>query len=218
MPGPLAGLGEIPEELTEIIGARAGLVCEQTVEDPAEHMRREHLQVLGEEGPDELEDELRELLSIACAPLAEPLVQVSDERDCLAGQLGLAAGEIGLPVREEQQRVEVLRELGEFEGDPGRRVHGTRLPDLEAVEGAQYDVPRRGHLGRPGIAPVVEGLHAVLIEAPGLARPLHLDDADTRPEHVHESPGAGGVLEAGAHLLPVRAVAREELRQERLCF
>jgi len=53
------------------------------------------------------------------------------------------------------------------------------------------------------------------LQPPRLARPLHLDDADTRPEQVHEAT-AHTLLEPSTFGPPVGAVALEQPVQERL--
>lgn len=213
---PLARLGEVAEELAEVVGARPPLVLEQTLDDAGEHVGGQELEVLGEERPDDLEDELRELVAAARPPLAQALVEVGQERDGLASELGLPAREVRLPPGEEEERVEVLGQLREVERRAGLVVDGAGLPHLEAVERAEHDVPRGGHRRRPRVAPVGEGLLAVLLQPPRLAGPLHLEDADARPDHVHEAAAGGRVLEAGADLLAIGAVAGQELGKEGL--
>jgi hypothetical protein len=52
-------------------------------------------------------------------------------------------------------------------------------------------------------------------ETLGLARPLHLDDANARPDHVDEA-AAHRLFEASADVVAACAVARQQLVQEGL--
>ena len=54
-------------------------------------------------------------------------------------------------------------------------------------------------------------------EPVGLARALHLEDADARPDHVHEPAAAGALLETNARVAALGAVARKQLCQEGVC-
>lgn len=169
-------------------------------------MRREHRQVLREHRPDRLEDEATQHLGLGCTALLETPVDVCHELDGLARDLGLVVHEHGPAAREEEERVEVVGQLDEVERGAGLRVDGARLPDLEAMERAQHDVARRGTRRRPGALPVAEHLLAVHVQSTCLARALHLDDADARPEEVHEAVGRS-LLEARAFSAPVDPIA-----------
>ena len=57
----------------------------------------------------------------------------------------------------------------------------------------------------------------MLGQPPGLARALHLDDADARPEQIHEA-AARALLEPRAFGAAVGAVALEQPVQESLRF
>ena len=70
-------------------------------------------------------------------------------------------------------------------------------------------------LGIGGVAPVAEGLLAVSSQASCLARALHLDEADSRPDQVQEAAGLR-LLEARADLIAILAVGCEQLVEERL--
>ena len=130
-------------------------------------------------------------------------------------QFRAASLEDGLPAREEVEDVEVVRQVDEIHGRPRLGVDCSRLPDLEAMEGAEDDVARRRRARRSRVLPVREGLRPVCREPRDLARPLHLDDAHAGPEEIHEAAGRS-VLEASARGLPVDAVAVEKLVEERL--
>jgi hypothetical protein len=81
------------------------------------------------------------------------------------------------------------------------------LEDLEARERA--DDHMAAGLAGPAtdLLPVVEGLLAVGRQVAGLARALHLDNADAGPDHV-DDPDPGRVLEVG-DLFAIDVVAGE---------
>jgi hypothetical protein len=216
---PCAGRGpfrrEDLEEAAEIVGARPRRVSRELLHDPREDVRRQHVQVFGEHRPDALEQEIAEHREIGCLAIAQALIELGDEHDRLAREFGTAPFEDGLAADEEVENVEVLRQVDEIDDRTRLRVHRSRLPDLEAVEGAQDDVTRRRRARRARLLPVRERLLAVPLQVGDLAWPLHLDDADTRPEEIHETAGRS-LLEASADGLPVDAVALEQLIEERL--
>ena len=148
-----------------------------------------------------------------CSSLLEEVGQLADglERDAL-----LAGVEHRLAAGQEEQRRVAVGQLVEVELDPRRFREPARLPDLEALEGAEHHVLGRGYplLRVGGLAPVVERLLAMLCEPPRLAGRLHLDDADAGPDQVDEAPGLKA-LELGDVGEPL-AVAVEELGEESL--
>lgn len=109
----------------------------------------------------------------------------------------------------------MIRQPREVEGRARLGKDGARLPDLELVEGAEDDPAWSGRVWLPDRLPVVERLIAMLLEAVGLARPLHLDQANPRPDHVHD-PARRWLLEAGTDGHAIRAVAGKQLVQEAL--
>lgn len=110
---------------------------------------------------------------------------------------------------------QVLGDLREVEDRARLRVHRTRLPDLESVEGAQHDVGRSGLASRSRPLPIPQRLRAVGLQPVGLARALHLEDAHAGPHHVDEATVLG-LLEPHARLPAGGAVALEEAVEERL--
>ena len=74
---------------------------------------------------------------------------------------------------------------------------------------------RKVMLGIGGVTPVAKGLLAVLGQASCLARALHLDEADPRPDQVQEAAGLR-LLEARADLVAILPIGREQLVEERL--
>jgi hypothetical protein len=209
-------LGQVTEELAEVVRARPPRVIDQLVQDPCEDAPGEHSEVLGEHAPDALEDQVRAFARIGASPFLEPLKDLGDERDRLAGQLCTILDVAGLQTTEEAERLVLRRQDVEVELRDRLVPVGARLEHLEAPERADDDVGP----GLPGPAadllPVVEGLLAMSGQVGSLARPLHLDDADARPDHV-DDPRAGRILEV-RDLLAVDAVAGEQLVEERLRF
>jgi hypothetical protein len=173
------------------------------------------VQVLGEHRPDALQDEIAQDVQVGGVTLPQLLVEIGDKRDRLARELRSPALEHRIAAGEEVQRVEIVREIDEIEHEPRFRVDRARLPDLETVERAQHHVPRRGRRGRARLLPVMQELSAMLWEPGDLGRPLHLDDADARPEQVHEA-ARSVILKPRAGRLAIDAVALEKLVQERL--
>ncbi|MEX0674825.1 MAG: hypothetical protein WD067_08615 [Gaiellaceae bacterium] len=190
---PLARSVEPFEEATEVVPARALRLCEQALHDPSEAVLGNHRQVLGEHRPDALEDEVAERFRTRGLPISDPVVELGHESDRLPGQLGLVLGEERLAAAKKVEGLVPVRQLPEREGSNRPVPERARLEDLELREGAHDDEPARG----PGLAahilPVPEGLLPVIGEALGLARSLHLDDADARPDHVDE-PGPATLL------------------------
>jgi hypothetical protein len=146
---PVVALVQVCEELTEVVATRARRIGDEPVEHAREEMRREHREVLREHRPDGLEHEAPQHLGHGGAPLLKPSVDVRDELDSLARDLGLVVHEDGPATREEEERVEVVGQLDEVERCPRLRVHRARLPDLEAMEGAEHDIPGCRTRGRP---------------------------------------------------------------------
>ena len=213
--GSITRLVQVGEELPQVVATRASLVGEQAVEHPREEVRGQHLHVLGEHRPHALQDEVAQHVEVGGEPVLQQGVDVGDERDGLARDRGLVVDEDRLAAGQEEQRVEVVGQLDEIEGDARLGVDGAWLPHLEAVEGTEDDVTGRRAGGRTGALPVAEHLLAMLGEAPDLARALHLDDAHARPEQVHEA-ALGALLEAHTRLAAVGAVAGEQIVEERL--
>ena len=212
---PWRGLGQVAEESTELIDARSTRVGDQRVQELREQLAREDLEVLGEHRPDRLEHEVAQRSGVRGAALAQAVVEVGDEHDGLSRELRLVGDEDRLASGEEGERVEVLGELGEVEGRPRLGVHSTRLPDLEAVKGAQHDVGGSALTRGPRALPVPQRLGAVGLEPVGLARALHLEDADSGPHHVDEA-AVLCLLESYTRVAARGPVALEEAVEEGL--
>lgn len=180
-----------------------------------EDVRREHVQVFGEHRPHALEDEISERGKLRRLPFLEPAIEIRDEHDGVARELRSAAAEDRSAADEEVERVEVVVEVDEIEGSARLGIQSTRLPHLEAMEGAEHDVSRRRHARRARALPVPEKLLTMVGEAAGLARPLHFDDADARPEEIHE-PAARPLFEPRSNALAVDPVTRQKAVEERL--
>ncbi|HUH15422.1 MAG TPA: hypothetical protein VML35_06025 [Gaiellaceae bacterium] len=184
--------------------------------DRREAMARDLREVLGEEAPHCLEQEVAEHVVVRRHPVLELLVEVDDVDDSLASELRLPAGEHGLVAGEEEQRVVLVGQVDQVEHHPRRLRVRTRLPDLEPAGGAEHDPTRRRRARRRvgGVLPVVERLLAMGRQPAGLGRRLHLDQAHARPDQVDER-GALPLLE-GRDILTSGAVTVEKLVQEAL--
>jgi hypothetical protein len=138
--------------------------------------------------------------------------------DCLARERCLAADEDGLVSRagEEEQGVVLVGQVDEVQNEARLLRERAGLPDLHPAEGADHDEARRGNTGLVvgRLDPVAQRLLAMLGQPFRLARCLHLDQADARPDQVEEAPGLGLLETRGVG--PTRAVAVEELVEERL--
>src|SRR5581483_5818878 len=214
---PCSGRGlrlrEIAEQLAEVVCARLCRMLDQLVEDQREDVPREHPCVLGEETPDALQDQVRADVRLRAAALLEPLEDLRHERHRLTREFGAILDVPGPEAAEEAQRLVLLRKGVEIERRHRTVPVNPRLEHLEPAERADDDVTS-GLPGPPAdVLPVLESLLAVSGEVACLARALHLDDADSRPDHV-DDPGAGRILEVG-DVLPVDAVAGEQLVEER---
>ncbi len=156
--------------------------------------------VLGEHREHALQGELCDPLAVAqaiTAGLDQLAHGAADVLRRLAGDLLAALGEIRLVAAEKQQRLVLLRQLGER--DPERHLQPVGLVgvvDPQLVEVAEH------HVARAGLQPVAQQLVVVLGEV--LVRALHLPDADTRDVHVHPL-GGGGHLSGGEHVALLRA-------------
>ena len=175
--------------------------------------------ILGEHAPDALKREVAQLVWRRRPTLSQGGEETGDEPNGILRHSGLSADEHRLVAREEHQRVEALRQFDEVELSPRRGGVLARLPDLEAMKGAEDNEMWGGKvvLGIGGIAPIAEGLLAVLGQVPRLARALHLDEADPRPDQVQEAAGLW-LLEPRADLVAILPVGREQLVEERLCL
>lgn len=131
------------------------------------------------------------LVGSALAALVEALEQLGELADRLDRDRGAIGVEQRLVAEEEKQRLEAVGKLGEVERDPRPTGELAGLPDLEALEGAEDDVLGRRYplvgLGRR--LAIAERLHPMLGEPLGLARCLHLDQADAGPDQVVETAG-----------------------------
>ena len=128
----------------------------------------------------------------------------------------MAADEDGLAAGEKEQSLVAVGQFNQVEDHPRLVRKPPRLPDLQALEGADDDVLRRRdpcfRIG--GGAPVAESLLSVRYEAVGLRRALHLDDAAPLPDQVDEPAGLG-LLER-CDVRTILAVTGEEVVQESL--
>ena len=176
--------------------------------------------VLREQAPHGLQEEVTERRGVGRSAVLQLLVEVDEMNHCLAGECRLATREDGL-VRgagKEQQRVVLIGKVDQVEHETRLLRVRARLPDLHAAERADDDEARRRNtdVGVRGLDPVSERLLAVLCQPLRFAWRLHLDQADARPDEVEEASSLG-LLEA-SDVRPARAVAVEQLVEERLCL
>ena len=147
-------------------------------------------EALGEEAPDELEDEVADLADlIGRGPPRAALVEATHDGCGVGRQLAAVREEERLLVREEVERLVTIWQLGEVEAVKRRRREPTRFPDLEALERGQDDEARRGETGYRivGVMPVLKRLGAVFGETIGLAGPFHFNDRDAGVEAVDDT-------------------------------
>jgi hypothetical protein len=76
---PRAILGEVPEQLAEVVRARPRRLLDELVEDVCEDVPRKHPQVLREHAPDALKDQVGANVRLRPGPLLEPLDDLGDE-------------------------------------------------------------------------------------------------------------------------------------------
>lgn len=123
---------------------------------------------------------------------------------------------LGIRRLQEEQRVVAISQF--VQSEDGSRLGGKAagFPHLELLEVAQDHPAGRGDAcrGIRGLLPVA--LSLILRLRQRYAGGLHLDDQGSGPVQVHEPRGRPEVFEQGADLLPVRAVAGEELVEEGL--
>ncbi|MBA2460962.1 MAG: hypothetical protein H0V45_04215 [Actinobacteria bacterium] len=100
------------EEAEEIVRGGAFRARDQVVDDRREPVPRNLAEILGEETPDRLEQEVAENGGVRRCACLEPLVQIDEMDDGLARELSLAACEHGLVAGKEEQGV-VLEQLVE---------------------------------------------------------------------------------------------------------
>jgi hypothetical protein len=94
-----------------------------------------------------------------------------------------------------------------------------RLPDLEAMKGAQNNVVRSGKIS-PRVCrarPIIKRLLAVMLQPGGLTRSLHLDQAHPWPQEIHE-PTCLRLFKASTYLEAIGAIAAEQLIEKGLSF
>lgn len=149
--------------------------------------------------------------------LGEPSAQLRDLLNRLHGHRFVRTPEDGVVAGEEEQRVIALGELLDRERQTRLLREAAGLEDLEPMERADDHVGRRGHavVGVGRVLPVLDRLLAMLRQAVALGGRLHLEQADARPQQVHEATVLRR-LEL-SDLLALGAVAGEELVQEGLC-
>lgn len=137
------------------------------------------------------------------------------------------AGQVGQRQRRLRQVQLLLRQLVPHPDHDACEADGEAV-DVQALQvGHREERGERPLLGHPaartqlrlevgvgGVAPVIEGLRPVPVQAPRLRARLHLDDRHPRPQQVEEAAGLR-LLERG-HRLPVGPVAGEQLVQEGL--
>lgn len=182
-------------------------------------MTFELTQILGEQTPDRLEEEVAAHVGRRRETVAKPVVEPGHQIDGLASHRLLRRDEHRLALREERERVDALRQLDEVELGPGRRRIAAGLPHLEAPERAQHDEPRSRDVACRvrGVAPIGQCLCAVRRQPLRLARALHLNQASAIPYQVEE-PTVLGILDAGSRLVAVSPVTREQLVEVGLRF
>lgn len=138
--------------------------------------------------------------------------------DCFACQRCLATGEDRLVcwAGKKQKRVVLVGQVDEVQNEAGLLREGAWLPDLHPAEGADHDEARCGNasLVIGGLDPVAQRLLTMLRQALRLARRLHLDQADARPDQVEEAASLW-LLEV-RDICATRAIAGEELVEEGL--
>jgi len=127
----------------------------------------------------------------------------------------LRSDEDRLSAGEEHECVDSVRELEELELGARLGRVGPWLPHFEAMERREDDIAGRRHVARSvsRVTPVPERLLSMRGQAPSLAWTLHLDQAPSRPEQVEEPPLLR-LLEPGAGVEPIGAVAAEQLIEE----
>jgi len=145
-------------------------------------------EILGEQAPDALQEEVSEDIGIGRATVAQLLVQIDEMDDRLTRERRLAAGEDRFATGQEEQRVVLIGQVDQVEHDARRPGIRAGLPDLQPAEGAEDDIGWSGcvRLGVGRLAPVREGLLAVRGEPLCLRRRLHLDHAHARPHEINE--------------------------------
>jgi len=191
--------------------------AEQLLDDPREAVAWQLPEILGEHRPDALQDEVAPFVGPAAAALGQAPAELGDHPRGVARDRRVASDEHRLAAGQEQQRVVAIGQLDELERRPRAAREATGLPHLEAVKGAQHDVRRRGDaaIGIGGALPVAKRLRAVASQVPRLARRLHLEDADARPEEVYEA-ALLAHFHLGADRAACAAVALEQVVEKGL--
>ena len=145
------------EQLAQLVGAGVVRLSDQLVEDMHGAVLGDLAEILGEEAPDALEQEVTQDVGAGGAGAVQLLAQIDDMNDGLARQLGLPAREDRLASGEEEQGVVLIGQVDQIEHDARRGREGAGLPDLKLVEGTEDDVRRSGvFAGIRGVSPVVE--------------------------------------------------------------
>ena len=208
------------EQVADVAGRIRLLLLEQRVDRVLQRVAVKHAEVFGEETPHHLHREALNLVDRRRATVGQGVVQGRNVgrrlgREFTAVLREHRLGRLGL---QKEQGVVTVGQL--LEREPRARLvrEAPRLPDLELAEITGDDEARcrdvRGRIRR--LLPVANSLILGLLQRH--RRRLHLDDEVRRPEEIHEPRGCCEVLELGAHLAAVGAVAGEQLVQEGLGF
>ena len=218
---PLARAVEPLEQLAQYVeaaGARIGL---EALHRAGEQELGKHVQVLGEAAPGHLQGEVAGKLGVDAA-FDQRHVQARYRVDGPFGQVDRVDLEVGVAAAQEVQRLHALGQLSQ------RQVHArrpgsvggghrelARLPDHEALEGAQHQVARGANalVRKAGQVPVPKGLRPVKLgQLVGLRPRLHLHQHAALPQQIGEPAGGVVVLEADVGVVaPSGAIAVEEL-------
>lgn len=163
---------------------------DEVVDDLGEEMALQLAEILGEHAPDRLQQKIAQLVGTGGPAVAEPAEDADHVRDRLARHRFLGSHEHRLAFGEEHERVDPIGQVDQLELDPRRVRERARLPDLEALKGAEDDESGRRDVASRvrRVAPIVQRLRAVSCKPTRFARPLHLDDAATGPEEIEKAP------------------------------
>ena len=109
-------------------------------------MPLELAEILREEAPQRLEQEVPPDVRSRSHAVSEPVIEVGHELDRLPGHCLLRGNEDRLAVRQEHQRVPAIGKIEQREVGARLVGEGSGLPDLEALEGAEHNESRRRHV------------------------------------------------------------------------
>lgn len=128
-----SGLVQRGEEPVEIVGARSARIGDQAVDELGETMAGDLGEILGEEAPDGLEQEVAENVVVGRETVLQLLVEIDDVHDGLARERGLPAGEDRLGPGEEEEcsywsgrSIRSSTSRGSFGKAPGSQISSRR--------------------------------------------------------------------------------------------